>query len=129
MINIKDFNDLVDFIQSHKIGHTFYVTRIFNGGGTSWSFYADNKKTQKRKVVCLRIEEDGSITGHTNILKGYDGTQNAWGSKFHGQQERLEFTDAGYLRFNHFFEKNFKCIGRDKSTEWSFAEFTYKPSN
>ena len=108
VIRIRNMRDIVDFIESHKKGHTVNITRSSYPDGEFWSIYVDNKKTQKRKVIYVNLHSDGLITGSYNILKGYNNKEYSWGHKLHTDIIRVEMSDCGYFTFLRFINSNFE---------------------
>lgn len=126
MLNIKNLNDLIDFIESHKRGHRIWASKVTTFSGESWTFWIDNKKTQKRKTVTIKLDKDGNIYGSYNILKGYDNKNESWGHKRHVDPTHLELSDAGHFRFTQFIENSFNCVRADTAGSFFFADYTFK---
>lgn len=126
MLRIRNLNDLIDLIESHKRGHKVNITKAVTYTGESWTFYIDNKKTQKRKVITIKLDKDGNIYGTYNILKGWDYVHETWGDKRHVDATRIELSDCGYFRFVRFTEKNLVCLRTDHLSNWSFSDYTLK---
>lgn len=108
IIRVRNMRDIVDFIESHKKGHTVNVTRNSYPNREFWTIYIDNKKTQKRKVIYVNLHSDGIITGSYNILKGYNSFECSWGHKLHTDRVRMEMNDCGYFMFLRFINLNFE---------------------
>lgn len=126
MLKIKNLHDIIDLITSHKRGHKINITKAVTYTGESWTFYIDNKKTQKRKIITIKFDKDGYIYGTYNILKGYDHVHECWGDKKHSDRMSFELDDCGYFRFVKYTQDNLSCTRTDQAGNFYFAYYTLK---
>lgn len=127
--HIKHIGQIADMIKLHKKDHEITLYKVESLGTWSWSIYIDNKKTEKRKVMSLRMYSDGLLTGTVNVLKGFNTKDNSWGHKLHKDSERIDIDDLGYLKFQHFIDTRCICKRCEKVDRWTATDYTYKPSN
>ena len=127
--HIKHIGQIADMIKLHKKGHEISLHKVESLGHWAWSVFIDNKKTEKRKVITVRLYNDCLLTGTVNIIKGYRGDENAWGHKLHKDSDRIDIDDLGYLKFQHFIDTRCICKRVERINKWEVSDYIYKPSN
>ena len=127
--HIKHIGQIADMIKLHKKGHEITLHKVESMGTWSWSIYIDNKKTEKRKMIGIRLYDDSLLTGVVNVLKGFNRKDNSWGHKLHKDSDRIDIDDLGYLKFQHFIDTRCICKRVERVDKWTLTDYIYKPSN
>ncbi len=127
--HIKHIGQIADVIKLHKKGHEVSLHKVESLGHWAWSVFIDNKKTEKRKVITVRLYNDCLLTSTVNVIKGYNSENGWWGSKVHKDSTRIDIDDQGYLKFQHFIDTRCTCKEIRQVNNWKVSDYIYKPSN
>lgn len=122
MLKIRNFNDFVDFMASHKKPHTISAMSTTKDDVESWTFWIDNKHTQKRKVVRIYSTRE-LLYGNYILLRGWDKDNASWGHKQHNDPVSLSLDDCGYLRFRSCLRDHFAITHYSDSNGWLCTDY------